>query len=171
MFGGVGAFILMFLLTFRFPWESVSRRYHEAGYEASFWLAWPDYLLTFLLVGVVLFMFLQYAKRKDVMGALFGALPLLALVGYAFSETSVAFSTLLFDVFLLLVSVIRTMIGIRTNQLGVVNTGMLMLAALILARFFDSEIHFIVKGLVFILIGVGFLVTNLVLLRRKEETS
>jgi hypothetical protein len=38
---------------------------------------------------------------------------------------------------------------------------------LILARFFDSDIGFIVKGLVFILVGVSFLATNGWLVRRK----
>jgi hypothetical protein len=68
---------------------------------------------------------------------------------------------------LLVVSVTRLMIGIRTNSLGVINTGMFMLAALIVARFFDSEINFVIKGVVFIFIGIGFLVTNVVILRRK----
>jgi len=50
----------------------------------------------------------------------------------------------------------------------VVNTGMLMLAILIIARFFDSEISFVIKGLVFIAVGIGFLVTNIVLVRQKR---
>ncbi len=169
--GGLGVFIMMFLLTFRFPWESVAGRYHYAENEASFWTALPDYFLTLLLVGAALLMFFEYAKRKDLMKALFGALPLLALVGYAFGGTSVAFSMLLFNVYLFIVSVTRLMIGIRNNNLGVINTGMFMLAALILARFFDSEINFVIKGLVFISIGIGFLVTNVVTLRRKGGAS
>ena len=169
--GGLGVFIMMFLLTFRFPWESVTGRYHYETHEALSWTALPDYILTLLLVGAALVMFLQYVKRQDVMRALFGALPLLVLVGYAFSGTSVAFSMLLFNIFLLVVSVTRIMIGIRINNLALINTGMLMLAALILARFFDSEINFIIKGLVFISIGMGFLMTNVVILRRKGGAS
>lgn len=58
--------------------------------------------------------------------------------------------------------------GIRNNNLAVVNTGMLMLAILIIARFFDSDISFIIKGLVFIIVGIGFLVTNAILARRMR---
>ena len=96
---------------------------------------------------------------------------LLALIGYAFCGTSAVFPMLLFNGYLLFVSVFRLMTGIRTNNLGVVNTGMLMLSFLVLARFFDSDINFIVKGLVFIVIGIGFLVTNVVILRRKGGTA
>ncbi len=59
------------------------------------------------------------------------------------------------------------MVGIRANDLRLINIGMLMLAVLVLARFFDSDINFIIKGSVFIVIGMGFLVTNFVILRRK----
>ena len=165
--GGLGVFIMMIMLTFRFPWESTAGKYWYAKYDLSPWMVIPDHILSFLLVASALLLFYQYAKRQDWMRTLFGALPLLALVGYAFSGTSAVFPMLLFNAFLLIVSVFRLMMGIRTNNLSVINTGMVMLSALVLARFFDSEINFVLKGLVFISIGVGFLATNVIILRRK----
>ena len=165
--GGIGIFILMFMFTFRFPWESISHRYYYASSEISSWSAIPDHMLTFVLVGSAMLLFFQFAKRQDWMRTLFGALPLLALFGYAVGGSSSVFPTFLFNIFLLTVSVYRLMTGIRSNNLSVINTGMVMLSALVLARFFDSEINFVLKGLVFIVIGVGFLATNVVILRRK----
>ncbi len=165
--GGLGIFIIMFILTFRWPWESAAGKYWYAKYDLSPWMAIPDHILSFLLVAGALLLFYQYAKRQDWMRTLFGVLPLLALVGYAFSGTSAVFPMLLFNFYLLSVSVFRLMTGIRTNNLSVINTGMVMLSALVLARFFDSEINFVLKGLVFIFIGVGFLATNVIILRRK----
>ena len=155
------------MFTFRFPWKSISHRYHYAANEISSWTAIPDHMLTFVLIGSAVLLFFQFAKRQDWMRTLFGALPLLALFGYAVGGSSPAFSMFLFNIFLLIISVYRLMIGIQSNNLGIINTGMFMLATLVLARFFDSEINFVIKGLVFILIGVGFLATNVVILRRK----
>lgn len=73
----------------------------------------------------------------------------------------------IFNVYLLVLSISRILIGVRSNNLGSLNIGMLILAALIIARFFDSDINFVVKGLVFIMVGIGFLVSNLVLIRKK----
>ncbi len=165
--GGIGIFILMFMFTFRFPWESISHRYYYPSNEVSSWTAIPDHMLTFALVASVMLLFFQFAKRQDWMRTLFGALPLLALFGYAVGGSAAVFPMFLFNIFLLAVSVYRLMTGIRANNLSVINTGMVMLSALVLARFFDSEINFIIKGLVFILIGIGFLATNVVILRRK----
>ncbi len=165
--GGIGIFIMIFMLTFRFPWESIGGKYYHVENEASFWTALPDYFITFSLIAAAILMFLQYVKRKDLMGSLFGALPMLALIGYALSSASLAFPMLMFNIFLLAVSVVRIRTGIQSNNLGLINTGMFMLAALILARFFDSQVNFVIKGLVFIFIGIGFLATNVVILRRK----
>jgi len=46
-----------------------------------------------------------------------------------------------------------------------------MLAALIILRFFDSDLGFVVRGLAFITVGIGFLVTNVVLIRRKGAVA
>jgi uncharacterized membrane protein len=115
--GGFGIFIFMFLLTFRSPWESITERYSYATNEISSWAAIPDNILTFLLVGGALLLFFQFAKRQDWMRTLFGALPLLALIGYAFGGTSAVFPMLLFNVFLLFVSIFRLMTGIRTTRM------------------------------------------------------
>jgi hypothetical protein len=83
------------------------------------------------------------------------------------SRTSIDLSVILFNVYLFIVSIIRIMLGVRNSSLSIINTGMLILSALILARFFDSEISFAFKGLVFIFVGTGFLIANAVILRQR----
>jgi uncharacterized membrane protein len=64
---------------------------------------------------------------------------------------------------------VTTMVaGLRTEQFGIVNVGMAILALLILVRFFGSELDFVVRGLAFVAVGVGFLVTNLLLVKRMK---
>jgi hypothetical protein len=46
---------------------------------------------------------------------------------------------------------------------------LLLVVSLILARFFDDDWSFVIRGLGFILMGVIFLVMNLWLLRRRGE--
>jgi len=77
---------------------------------------------------------------------------------------------ILFNVYLAVLGVGTLVTGLRGRRLGVVNAGMFVLAALILCRFFDSDLGFLLRGVAFILIGVGFLATNLVLLRWKGES-
>jgi hypothetical protein len=43
-----------------------------------------------------------------------------------------------------------------------------VLSALIIVRFFDSQLDFIVRGIAFVTIGIGFLITNLLLIKRTK---
>jgi hypothetical protein len=46
---------------------------------------------------------------------------------------------------------------------------MVVIAVLATARFFDTDLEFVVRGIAFILIGLGFLVTNLIVFKRKAR--
>ena len=49
------------------------------------------------------------------------------------------------------------------------NLGMLVVAILAIARFFDSEFEFAVRGIAFIAIGLGFLATNFVVFKKRAR--
>jgi hypothetical protein len=108
-------------------------------------------------------------RRKDIAGAVAGLMPVLAALGFVFGDSAERdfAMPLVFDVFLLAVGVATVVAGVRERRLSVTNGGMLVLSALIICRFFDSDLDFVVKGLAFIAVGVGFLATNLVVVRRK----
>ncbi len=168
MIGAIGLFILALQFTFRYVWQDRSRDYYGINRNISGINALPDHIITLAIITIAILLFYDNVKRKNLTNSLFGALPLLAIVGFLFKEQTIILPLLIFNIYLLILSVSRIMHGIRNNSLSTVNTGMLMLAILIIARFFDSEINFIVKGLVFIVVGIGFLVTNVLLVRRKR---
>jgi len=83
----------------------------------------------------------------------------------------VMISVVLFNLYLAVLGIGTLVMGLRARRLFQVNAGMFVLAALILCRFFDSDFNFVVRGVAFIVIGIGFLATNLVLLRQKGGRS
>lgn len=52
----------------------------------------------------------------------------------------------LFDVYLLVAGLWLVVAGIRINQQGQMNVGLLAVAALIIARFLDTDLSFILRG-------------------------
>jgi hypothetical protein len=78
----------------------------------------------------------------------------------------VAFTLLLF-----IVGIVTIAVGVRRQSLGTVNLGMVVVALLVVVRFFDSEFGFIFKGFAFILVGLGFLVANIVLSRSLRASE
>ncbi|TRZ50701.1 MAG: hypothetical protein D4S01_06140, partial [Dehalococcoidia bacterium] len=128
-----------------------------------------DLTITAALVIAAVTFFVIAIRKKNKEVLLFAIMPILAILGYSFSGlgTAVLFPTSLFNIYLLVLSINKIVTGIKINKIGVVNIGMVMLAALIFARFFDSHMSFVVRGIIFIALGIGCLGTNVVLIRRK----
>ena len=58
--------------------------------------------------------------------------------------------------------------GAKQDHLGVVNYGLMVVTALIVCRFFDTNLSFVLRGLLFILVGTGFFVANYLFLKRRK---
>jgi asparagine N-glycosylation enzyme membrane subunit Stt3 len=61
--------------------------------------------------------------------------------------------------------------GAQKNHLGILNLGLLIIAALALLRFFDESIPFVWRGLFFVATGVGFIVANYLLLKKRKSLT
>lgn len=57
--------------------------------------------------------------------------------------------------------------GIRADSIARANFGLLLIAALAISRFFDSELTFMTRGLGFIVVGAGFLVANIIMFKKR----
>lgn len=165
--GALGGFVLALMLTCKGPWhETVMYERHDyPAAELAVAGAW---------IVVALVLWIESLARRRQAGSMLGALPVVAVIAYwiaAKSETGEMLATILFDIFLFGLGVGTLWRGLREDRLGVVNGGMLMLAALIIVRFFDSDLGFMVRGLAFIIVGIGFFATNLIFIRRKGAVA
>jgi uncharacterized membrane protein len=77
--------------------------------------------------------------------------------------------SLLINFFMLALGVYTLLRGIRSERVVEANLGMVVIAILATARFFDTDLAFVIRGIAFILIGLGFLVTNLIVFKRKAR--
>lgn len=106
-------------------------------------------------------------RRGDALAAA-GALPALAFaLGTAVDLRPLAvLPALLFNAYVLAMGVALVRTGLAQSRLRLAQSGVALLALLILLRFFDSGLPFSLRGLAFILVGGGFLAAS-VWLRRQ----
>jgi hypothetical protein len=57
------------------------------------------------------------------------------------------------------------------NQLWKMNYGLLILSILIGCRFFDTDISFVIRGLLFVAIGAGFFIMNIYMVRKRKVAA
>ena len=80
-------------------------------------------------------------------------------------------AALAFNLVLFAVGIATVASGIRSQNLGALNLGMVVVAALVVVRFFDTEIGFVAKGIAFIAVGIGFLAANVIMSRRLRAAQ
>ena len=168
--GALGTTILAFLFTFEFAWSDIGWHHYHAVSRYHRYAAWVDYGLAALLPVLAIGLLVMAFRRRDRSHLLFGLLPVVGVVGYAmaaWADTELP-AMLLCDLYVFILGLSTVIAGIRQPRIGTVNAGMLILGALIVARFFDADLSFMMRGVAFIVLGVGFLVTNLVLMKRAK---
>jgi uncharacterized membrane protein len=96
---------------------------------------------------------------------------LLMFAIFPIGTVSVVMGKILLNLLLFAVGGLIIRRGARMNHLGILNYGLLILTLQIIARFFDTEISFIIRGLLFILIGAGFFTANYLMIRKPKTSA
>lgn len=163
LLGGMG---LTYYLSFKRAWAGLEYRSLSANLQG-------EYLLMFSLLAVTVGAGILLVKRGMPRLVLLGAFPVVVGTGYLLHavDNSGMAAAILMNLYLLVAGISVILKGVRETRFGVLNTGMLMMATLILLRLFDFSYSFIVRGVVFILLGLAFLTVNVVISRRKKGAT
>ncbi|HEY8834259.1 MAG TPA: DUF2157 domain-containing protein [Chthoniobacterales bacterium] len=170
--GWIGILSLAIALSFRETWRS--RQWQNAVDLLP--RHYPDLLAAGIQIAWVLaaLLFAAYAlwrdrSRVNLAPAAFAPV---AVIAWAIAKRTgdPLIPSLLLNLFMLLLGTFTLLRGIRAGRVYEANLGMLVIAILAIARFFDSDLEFVVRGVAFIAIGLGFLVTNLVVFKRRART-
>ena len=76
----------------------------------------------------------------------------------------------LFNTFIFVFGAVYLREGIKQERLGLVNAGMLIISALLFMRFLDREISFLIKGIVFLLIGNSLSWSKYISVQKKTSS-
>lgn len=163
--GSVGTTILLMVLSFDEFWESL----RGESYQFSEIVRTPEVIAaTVITVAALLFLYLRQRGRSITeikpISLIFILFILTFIVGL-YSPNA----TVLINLYILSIGVITIRNGAKRNHLGVLNYGLIIVTILIICRFFDTDLSFIIRGLLFILVGVGFFLTNYWMLKRRRE--
>jgi len=169
--GAAGIAVLAFLFTYKWPWQGIGWQHYRSSAEFHATATIFDYVFAAALLLFTLCLLFSRVRHRGATTMLFGMLPVVSTLGFVVisSGADTSFAVILFNIYLFSLGIVTTTTGIRNLHLGTVNAGMLILSALIIARFFDSEVGFVIRGLAFIIVGIGFLITNWMIIQRSKS--
>ncbi len=169
--GAAGVAILSLMLTFEWPWDDVGWRYWHYAYRYYRQAAWMDYALALSVPTVSVCLMVTAFRRGQLWRLVYGSATFLGALGflYAAANNDEFGCVVAANLYAFVLGVMTVVYGIKNGLIGTINGGMAIISALIIIRFFDEDFSFLFKGLTFIVLGIGFLATNLILVRRMRK--
>jgi hypothetical protein len=184
--GTVGIIFLACIYTYVWPWKEIGWEFMRHESRFHFWAGYIDYIICgFVFLAAIGLNIFSIIKKKY-SNVIFGIFPVIIvfcyiLMAFTFDKSySISNSEegmlllihIVLNIYLLALGIISIIIGTRQKKLLLINGGTLILAVLIVCRFIIVDELFedlITRGIVFILTGMGFLITNIIFARHFKK--
>jgi uncharacterized membrane protein len=162
--GSLGSITILMMTSFKWYWQELERS------DYSDWLFSSELFLciALLLIGVGLYVFLLKRLRVDQLLSKSYVIPVFLLL-FLLGVNQPYATQILVNIFILILSVYTIREGAKADSLGRMNYGLMILTLLIICRFFDTNLSFVLRGLLFVLVGLGFFAMNYWMIRKRKQ--
>ena len=161
--GSLGTIVLLLILSFNVIWKEILN-------EAYLALNTQEMLMSCVLIVIAFLLLLQSKKYPDNRAFnLFQYMFLIVAIVFLIGTVDATFGTVFTNILLLVLGISAIKIGADTFRFSVLNYGLLIVTAVIVCRFFDTNMSFVLRGILFVAVGFGFFLTNYIMLKRKNE--
>ncbi|MEL6623928.1 MAG: DUF2157 domain-containing protein [Bacteroidota bacterium] len=165
--GSLGTIALLLGLSFDAFWEDLRRG--ELQLDQA--VATPEFalvLLTTLLAGWLFYMRHKHKPLDEIqpLSSVFILFILTFVLGLF-----LPYAAVLINLYVLAIGILIVREGARKDHLGILNYGLLIITALVICRFFDTDLSFVIRGILFVSVGVGFFAANYRMLKRRKANE
>lgn len=162
--GSVGSIILLLMLSFDWYWEELGSR------DFSDWIGSPE---LFLCIGLLVISAMLYGillKQMNIRSLLSKSYVIPGfLILFVIGVYNPYSAQVLVNIFILILAIYTIREGAQADHLGRMNYGLMIFTLLIICRFFDTNLSFVVRGLLFVLVGLGFFAMNYRMIKKRKE--
>lgn len=163
--GSLGIVAVLLILSFDWFWNNI----YKQQFAFTEIISAPEVLASALLL--LLATFLTYNQNKsrnleniDAVGLAFIPFTAIFFTGMYAPQLAVIATNLI----VLALGVLQIRQGARTDHLGVLNYGLLIITALVICRFFDTDLSFVIRGILFLTVGTGFFAINYRMIKKRS---
>lgn len=165
--GTLGTLILLLSLSFDDFWEKL----HSKDFPLDQVFTSPEFVAAFILSCLAAGLFyIQYKNKPTAPVKPISYVFMLFIATYLLG-LYFPFSVVLINLSVFLIGLLTMREGSRNDHLGVLNLGLLIITALVICRFFDTDLSFVLRGMMFLTVGAGFFATNYIMLKKRNKNE
>ncbi|MCH2195135.1 DUF2157 domain-containing protein [Kordia sp.] len=159
-FGSLGTVIILLIMSFKDPWR------FNINHNLIFFSEFISIAILFISACILLYL---NNKQQKLRGShlfqytflIFGAI-------FLIGQTNPMLAPIFVNILLLILGLVTIKIGTDKLHFGLLNYGLLIIAAVITFRFYDTDISFALRGIIFLLLGIGFFVANYIMFKKQN---
>ena len=157
------------LLSLSFSWYWNDLQVHEFQFnELRDYSELISAILFFIISLVIL---IQQFKKELLVKSTFVEYVFIVFTLAFFIGLKFHFSSIIINCIIFIIGILTIKRGERKNHLGILNFGLIIITSLVISRFFDTDLSFIIRGLLFVSVGTGFFITNYWMLKKRKENE
>ena len=165
--GTLGTIVLLLILSSDWFWKGLREKYFLFSEVTTT----PEFIVAAilsLLAGTLFYLQQKNKTIKDIelISSVFILFILIFIIGL-YSPLA----TILINILVFAIGLVTIRDGAKQDNLGILNFGLLIITALVIFRFFDTDLSFVIRGILFVSIGVGFFITNYWMLKKRKTNE
>ncbi len=163
--GSIGTIVILLITSFNWFWQDLQQEtFHWNEIVVS-----PEFIAVILLTIVSgILVFISWKKKSLAQYKPMEGIFILFILIYLIGVNSFV-AVFLINVLILLLAIWVIREGATRDHLGILNYGLLIISALVICRFFDTDLSFILRGVLFVLVGSGFFVANYWMVKKRRS--
>lgn len=161
--GALGSLFILFMTSFRDMWNELQQSSFDVrSLEFGVFIALAALGLTLLVYHVL------SVSWRDVfpLGFVF-----LIFIPIFFAGLTTNLVVIIVNLLVLLIGVQTIKKGADEARLGLLNFGLMIIVVLVSCRFFDTNLSFVLRGLLFVGLGLGFFFTNYWMIKKMKQNE
>jgi uncharacterized membrane protein len=164
--GSLGIVTLLLILSFDWYWAELERK------DAADWIVTVEAILCAVLIVFAIILFLRLLKTVRASELLSKSYVIPVFMALFILGNIEPYGAQIFtNVFILVLAVYTIREGAKADHLGRMNYGLMILTMLIICRFFDTDLSFVIRGLLFVMVGLGFFGMNYRMVKKRKERT
>ncbi len=168
LLGFAGTVIVLLIMTFKPIWTSFA----EPHYQFNDLIVMPEFIACVILFTLASILLYRQNKNKPLTDwRLIDVVYILFLIIFILGAGATSLAIILVNLLIFALGLLMLREGVNLSHLGVLNIGMLVIALLVICRSFDTDLTFVVKGILFVLVGIGFFGSNLMMIKKRKKNE
>lgn len=162
--GSLATIFLLIIYSFNWFWKNLLSR----NFEISEIMLSNEFVLSIVLSVIALILLVRKnnissIKKIEPISIAF----LVFILAYIIGLYNSTIPVLMINIFIFILGIITIKKGVNNNHLGILNFGLLTITTLVISRFFDTNFSFIVKGILFLIVGISFFAANYLIIKKR----